>query len=152
MKRRMFFAAIALLISAGITAQEATPAQTRDRAQTGTQTQAQTQTQTQAGTMTQTQAGAMTQEQTQYKNQGQETKAQKQARNEARKAQKKAQKEAKMQNKTNEGQGTMTRERAMDQEKAGTATRNKGAARPAGPAKTGTGTPASKGPGVGGKR
>lgn len=152
MKRKMFFAAIALLISAGITAQEATQTQTRDQAQTGTQTQtrAQTQTQNQAGTMTQTQAGTMTQEQAQYKNQGQETKAQKQARNEARKAEKKAQKEAKMQNKTNEGQGTMTREKAMEQEKTGTATQNKGAARPAGPAKTAT--KVSKGPGSGGKK
>ena len=63
MKMKMFIAAIALLISAGITAQTATPAQTQTKAQTQTQTA--TQAQTQSGTQVQTQAKTQTQTQTQ---------------------------------------------------------------------------------------
>lgn len=151
MKRKMFFTAIALLISAGIMAQDATQTQAREREKVKTENKTQQRDREQK--TDQERAQGQNYDQSQYKNYGQQNRAQKQARNEARKAQKRAQKEAKMQNKAIEGQGTMTRERAMEQEKAGAGKQNKGGARPSGPAKTGTGTPqGSRGPGAGGKR
>jgi len=145
MKKQIIMAVTALFISAAITAQQATQAgtQTREKAQSGTQTQtragAQTQTQTQAGIRTQTQtriqdqsqtatkaqSGTMAQTQTriqdqsQYKNQGQMTMAQKQARNEERKALKKQQKEMKNQEAVKEGN--------VYREQEKTATQNRGA-------------------------
>lgn len=118
MKEHILFTVAALLISAAVTAQNTQQNQTQARQQQ----EQQAQTQAQSGTMTQTRArineGTRTQEQ--YKNQGQMTRAQKQARNEERKALKKQQKE--MKKKQNEAE--MNQERYMDQDR--TATKNKG--------------------------
>jgi hypothetical protein len=124
MKRTMLMAAIALIISAGLSAQNAN----QNQAQQGTLTRAQARSQEQAGTMTQAQA-----------------QAQKQARNEEKKAFKKQQKEMKMQQKQLKNQqGSLNRERYMEQEK--TAAKNQGA-RPATPQRNAVKASRSSGPG-----
>lgn len=128
MKRTILMAAIALLISAGLSAQNAAQEQTR----TGRRTQSRNQEQT--GTMTQTQAGnqnrsaATVQEQTQnqYRNYGEMTSEQKQVRNEERKALKQQKKELKRQQKEIRKQETaQNREMYKEQERA--SVKNQGA-------------------------
>jgi hypothetical protein len=83
----------------------------------------------------------MTQEQTQYKNQGQETRAQKHARNQEKKAAKQAEKQAKTQS------GTMTRTKGGVEAQEKVATQNKGASsqiKVKNAAKVSTGTPGGK--------
>jgi len=64
MKRTIFLTAIALLISAGITAQSTNKTQNQSKQQTGTQTQTKQQTGTQTQTQQQTGDPAQTQQQT----------------------------------------------------------------------------------------
>lgn len=102
MKRKLFYVVIALLISAGIAAQNQNPQRS----------EAQTQTQEQTGVMTQAQL----------------IKAQKRA---ERQAKRQAKKEARMQAKAQKGKMTQTQEGVRNQEKAmtKTSTQNKGASR-----------------------
>ena len=122
MKRKLFYVVTALLISAGIAAQNQNQQGSETKTQTQQQTGVMTQTQQQAGVMTQTQ------EQTQYQNQGQLTRAQKRA---ERQAKKQAKKEAKMQAKAQKGKMTQTQQGVQNKEKAmsKTSTQNKGASR-----------------------
>ena len=99
MKRTIFMTAIALLISAGLSAQNATRTQTEQQNRSGATVQEQTQGQ--------------------YQNYGQMTSEQKQARNAERKALKQQQKEMKKQE--------AAQKRLQYQEQDKTATQNKGA-------------------------
>lgn len=100
-----------------------------------------TQTREKKGSPTRTQTGRQEAMQAGYMNNGQMTKAQKQARNEERKTLKKQQKELKKQQKM---QAKMEGEQYMEQEK--TATQNKGA-RTSAPQRTATKMAKSVGPG-----
>jgi len=122
MKSKMLMAVAALMISAGITAQEPTRTQTQTQSGERTQVQTQTDRQNRSGATIQTQT------QGQYQNYGQMTKEQKQARNAERKALKKQQKEAKKLQKQLKKQEAVKQGNAnMYQEKA--AIKNKGARR-----------------------
>ncbi len=138
MKKQLLMAVLALFISAVLSAQMTEEA--RSQKQSGRQSKVQTQEQ--AGTRTQT--GRQEAMQAGYKNNGQMTKAQKQARNEERKALKKQQKALKKQQKRH---ASLNSEQYMKQEK--TATQNKGA-RPAAPQKSSA--KMAKSAGSGGKR
>ncbi len=129
MKRTMLMTAVALLISAGISAQNAV----------------QTQTQTEAEKQNRSSATIQTQTQGQYQNYGQMTSEQKQLRNEERKALKKQQKELKKQQKElKKQQASMNKEQYKDQNR--TAVQNKGA-RTATPMKNAAKVSGSSGPG-----
>jgi uncharacterized cupredoxin-like copper-binding protein len=105
MKRTMLMTAAALLISAGLSAQNAT----------------RTQTQTQAEKQNRSAATIQTQTQGQYQNYGQMTSEQKQLRNEERKALRKQQKELKKQQKQLRNQeASMNHEQLRDQTRANT--------------------------------
>lgn len=141
MKRIMLMAAIAVLLSAGLTAQNETRRQNQNRAQSGTRARQETQTETQ------NRSSATIQEQTQnqYRNYGQMTSEQKRARNEERKALRKQQRELRMQERGIKRQEeSMNREQYRDQERA--AARNQGARRTTPMRNTGRG-PGSPGPG-----
>jgi membrane protein involved in colicin uptake len=129
MKRTMLMTAIALLIGAGLSAQNAV----------------QTQTQTEAEKQNRSAATIQTQTQNQYQNYGQMTSEQKQLRNEERKALKKQQKELKKQQKEMQKQeASMNGKQYMDQNR--TAVKNKGA-RTATPMKNAAKVSRSSGPG-----
>lgn len=137
-------AAVALLISAGITAQE------QEQTATQTQTRKQEQSRSQAGTRAQGLPANQVEVPDQYRNRGQMVSERRHARNEERKALKRQQKEQKKREKALPGEksmdqeGAMEREREMKQEKA--APQNRGA-RPAAP--KGNAVKASRGSGPG---
>jgi len=125
MKRTMLLAAVALLISAGLSAQNANQTRTEKQNRSGETIQTQTQGQ--------------------YQNYGQMTSEQKQIRNQERKALKKQEKELKKQQKEMRKQeAAQNRTQNMTQEK--TAARNKGA-RTGAPMKNGPKGPKGGGPG-----
>jgi len=106
MKRTMLMAAVALLISAGLSAQNANQTRTEQQNRSGETIQTQTQGQ--------------------YQNYGQMTSEQKQARNQERKALKKQEKELKKQQKEiRKQEAAQNRTQNMTQER--TAVKNKGA-------------------------
>ncbi|MDX9727474.1 MAG: hypothetical protein RBT38_13925 [Bacteroidales bacterium] len=125
MKRTIFMTAIALLISAGMSAQNAA------------QTQAEKQNRSAAAVQEQTQ--------NQYKNYGQMTSEQKQARNAEKKALKMQQKELKKQQKKMKQQEAQMNQEKV-QSKSQTAVRNKGA-RTAAPMKNAAKVSRGSGPG-----
>lgn len=125
MKRTIFLTAIALLISAGLSAQNATRTQTEQQNRSGATVQEQTQGQ--------------------YQNYGQMTSEQKQARNAERKALKQQEKEMKKQQKQMQKQeAQMNQEKVQSQSK--TAVKNKGA-RTATPMKNAAKVSRGSGPG-----
>ncbi len=125
MKRTIFLTAVALLISAGMSAQNATRTQTEQQNRSAATVQEQTQGQ--------------------YQNYGQMTSEQKQARNAERKALKQQEKELKKQQKQQKMQDQqMKQEQYMDQNKA--AVKNKGA-RTATPMKNAAKVSRGSGPG-----
>lgn len=127
MKRTMLMTAVALLISAGLSAQNATQAQT------------------QAEKLNRSAAPVQAQTRNQYQNYGQMTSEQKQARNAERKALKNQQKELKRQQKElKKQQASMNKEQYKDQNR--TAVKNKGA-RTATPMKNAAKVSRSSGPG-----
>ncbi len=129
MKRIMLMAAIALLISARISAQNAVQAQTQTEAEKQNRSAATIQTKTQD----------------QYQNYGQMTSEQKQFRNEERKALKKQQKELKKQQKQLRKQdASMNEEQRRDQTRANTGNRG---ARTTSPMRNTTRGPRGSGPG-----
>ena len=125
MKRTMLLAAVALLISAGLSAQNANRTRTEQQNRSGETIQTQTQGQ--------------------YQNYGQMTSEQKHLRNQERKALKKQEKELKKQQKEMRKQeAAQKRTQTMTQDK--TAVRNKGA-RTGAPMKNGPKGPKGGGPG-----
>lgn len=128
MKRTMLMTAFALLISAGLTAQNAPQEQNQRGRRTQARNQEQTSVMTQTQSENQNRSAASIQEQTwnQYRNYGEMTSEQKQARNEERKALKQQQRELKRQQKElRKQEAERNREMYTEQERA--SVKNQGA-------------------------
>ena len=149
MKNRMLMSIIAFMICAGLFAQEPVQQPQRpDKTKVKTQSQPMDSVGKPERTRVQEQPAGMTQTQTEYKNRGQMTSAQKHARNEERKAHKRQQKELKRQQREARNQEA-AREREMNMERAKPAPGGP-EARPAPPQRKGSGN--TKGGGKGGRR